>query len=36
VILGLILGLVGYMMAIALRNKRINTGLLEGQTVEAL
>uniref|UniRef100_A0AAU7VFN2 Cytochrome c oxidase subunit 2 n=1 Tax=Ikanecator primus TaxID=3115570 RepID=A0AAU7VFN2_9MAXI len=36
VVLAFILGLVGYMMVIAVTNRSVVTGLLEGQTLEAL
>ena len=36
VILRMILTLVGYVLGMALLNKRINLGLLEGQTLEAV
>ncbi len=36
VVLAFILGLVGYIMVIAVTNRRVVTGLLEGQTLEAL
>ena len=36
VVLAFILGLVGYIMVVAVTNRRVVTGLLEGQTLEAL